>query len=420
MAMSQTVGKFCFVVSQIGEESSPERVSADWFLEAIVRPVFEKHFPQYVVRRADGIPGPGMIDGQMISHIIDADIVIADLTNVNPNVFYEIGLRHMVQKPIIHMHEQGTKIPFDVSLFRSFKYSRSTPRELADACKGLEEAVRVVVSPSYEVENPVTRTLGMREFKQHASPSDKIIANELETLKAQMREYQEIAVRTFQANSLDSSKSSIKTMITSEIGQDIARIQGAIELKSEEAFALNNKLNDFYLLLDLAKKKSPEERNWGEIISQLRGVREILAKDKLNRKATILIARYTTEVENTPPYGLEQAIGQLDEFIDAKRAAGQFDRDYADVLYNRACYASRLFAALEGPEKARPRMRALSSLAESVKIAPVNAEEAAGDHDFVPLRDDPEFQKIVGSTNVGDPRLSGKLGGETSSAASLP
>jgi hypothetical protein len=64
-------------------------------------------------------------------------------------------------------------------------------------------------------------------------------------------------------------------------------------------------------------------------------------------------------------------------------------------------------------------MRALTSLAESVRIAPVNAEEASVDHDFMALRDDPEFQNIVGSTNF-DPRPSGKAGDGTPSAASTP
>jgi hypothetical protein len=44
-AMSQTVNKLCFVVSQIGEENSAERMSADWFLEAIVLPVLKSTFP---------------------------------------------------------------------------------------------------------------------------------------------------------------------------------------------------------------------------------------------------------------------------------------------------------------------------------------------------------------------------------------
>lgn len=57
-----------------------------------------------------------MIDAQIIRFLIDADLVVADLSTLNPNAFYEIGVRHMVQKPIIHMQLADGKIPFDVSL----------------------------------------------------------------------------------------------------------------------------------------------------------------------------------------------------------------------------------------------------------------------------------------------------------------
>lgn len=196
MPEAERSSKLCFVVSQIGDENSPERVSADWFLEAIVHPVFAGTFPEYIVKRADGITEPGMIDAQVITNLINADIVIADLTNLNPNVFYEIGLRHMTQKPIIHMHEHGQRIPFDVSLYRSFRYSRIRPRDIKAACDDLTEAVKAVHTSGYQVENPVTRTLGKIEFERHASPRDKIVVSEIEGIKVRIKELEEMLLET--------------------------------------------------------------------------------------------------------------------------------------------------------------------------------------------------------------------------------
>jgi len=76
-------------------------------------------FPEFETIRADQISSPGMIDAQIIRHLIDADLVIADLSGLNPNAFYEIGIRHMVAKPIIHMQLDGEVIPFDVMLYRA-------------------------------------------------------------------------------------------------------------------------------------------------------------------------------------------------------------------------------------------------------------------------------------------------------------
>lgn len=183
MSESSKPTKTCFVVSQIGDEESAERISADWFFEAIVQPVFAEKFSEYEVRRADNISDPGMIDAQIISKLISVDLVIADLTNTNPNVFYEIGLRHMAQKPIIHMHQKGSKIPFDVSLYRSIGYSRMKPRDLESARSELTRAIDSVHAPGYEVENPVSRALGKIKFDQKASPQDKFICRNLLQLK---------------------------------------------------------------------------------------------------------------------------------------------------------------------------------------------------------------------------------------------
>jgi hypothetical protein len=59
--------------------------------------------------------------------------VIADLRLFNPNAFYEIGIRHMAQKPIIHMQLAGEGIPFDVSLYRAIRFSRTLYSELEKA-----------------------------------------------------------------------------------------------------------------------------------------------------------------------------------------------------------------------------------------------------------------------------------------------
>ena len=132
--------KLCFVVGPLGEEDSEIRIHADWLLEEIIDPVF-KDFPEYNVVRADKITQPGMIDAQIIRNLIDADLVIADLSSLNPNAFYEIGIRHMVQKPIIHMQLAQDKIPFDVRLYRATKFSRARPSDLRRAREELKQVI---------------------------------------------------------------------------------------------------------------------------------------------------------------------------------------------------------------------------------------------------------------------------------------
>jgi hypothetical protein len=68
---------------------------------------------------------PGKITDQVIDTITTAPMVIADLTDLNANVFYELSLRHVSEKPVVHIihKDQQDQIPFDVQAFRTVAYS---------------------------------------------------------------------------------------------------------------------------------------------------------------------------------------------------------------------------------------------------------------------------------------------------------
>lgn len=68
----------------------------------------------FEVVRADFISKTGSINKKVIQHIYRADAVVADLTELNPNVFYELGVRHSLRNGTILVALEGTKIPFDV------------------------------------------------------------------------------------------------------------------------------------------------------------------------------------------------------------------------------------------------------------------------------------------------------------------
>jgi len=103
----------CFVVGPIGKDGSPERKHADLLLNAVIKDVLGAEEFGYKVKRADEDADPGMIGNRMISDIIHAELVVADLTDLNPNAFYELGIRHSREKPTIHVAKSGTQLPFD-------------------------------------------------------------------------------------------------------------------------------------------------------------------------------------------------------------------------------------------------------------------------------------------------------------------
>ena len=110
----------CFVISPIGESTSDIRKNADDLLNYIITPVVQKY--NYKTIRADAISQAGDITLQIIEKLIEADLVVADLTNHNANVLYELAIRHASRRPVVHMIENGQRPPFDVQNFRAIPH----------------------------------------------------------------------------------------------------------------------------------------------------------------------------------------------------------------------------------------------------------------------------------------------------------
>ena len=107
----------CFYITPIGEDDSEQRKHSDLFLGNIVEPALATF--QLRVVRADAIDKPGMITGQVIEYLLRSRLVIADLSYHNPNVFYELALRHATRLPIVQIIRAGDRIPFDVHQMRT-------------------------------------------------------------------------------------------------------------------------------------------------------------------------------------------------------------------------------------------------------------------------------------------------------------
>src|SRR5690242_16702516 len=106
-----------FFISAIGDEESEYRKWSDKILKNFIQPICKSLGYQLI--RADKVSMPGSISIDIIKRLIESDLVIADLTWSNPNVFYELAIRHIAQKPTVHVIRKGEKIPFDVQDFRA-------------------------------------------------------------------------------------------------------------------------------------------------------------------------------------------------------------------------------------------------------------------------------------------------------------
>lgn len=109
--------KICFIITPIGSDDSVERKHANMMLNHLIKPVTDEL--GLIIVRADKIDKAGLITHQILDYIAKSAYCIADLSFNNPNVFYELGVRHVCQLPTVQIIRKGDKIPFDVSQGRT-------------------------------------------------------------------------------------------------------------------------------------------------------------------------------------------------------------------------------------------------------------------------------------------------------------
>jgi hypothetical protein len=129
--------KTCFVIAPIGAAGTETRKRSDKVLRHIFRSALEE---KYIVTRADEIDEAGMITSQILRAVQDSHLVVADLTETNANVLYELAVRHMIEKPVIHLIEPRlSKIPFDIAGFRTIEFDITDPDSIEVAVDKLRK-----------------------------------------------------------------------------------------------------------------------------------------------------------------------------------------------------------------------------------------------------------------------------------------
>jgi hypothetical protein len=109
----------------------------------------------YSVRRADDLYGQKNILRDVVEWISKSDLIIADLTGLNPNVFYELGVAHALLRPVILMAQSIDEIPFDLRPYRVITYNTHFAR-IASAREALRQTALGAIRGELEWGNPVS------------------------------------------------------------------------------------------------------------------------------------------------------------------------------------------------------------------------------------------------------------------------
>jgi hypothetical protein len=141
----------CFIITPIGQINSDTYLKAVGLIKSVIEPIL-KEFNLYALP-AYSIADSGSINKQILKNLISNKLVIANLTGLNPNVMYELAVRHAVRLPIIIMAEDDTKLPFDITDQRTIFYT-NTHLGSENAKPLLRAAIEAALNTSV-IDNPI-------------------------------------------------------------------------------------------------------------------------------------------------------------------------------------------------------------------------------------------------------------------------
>ena len=117
-------------------------VYLDEYYRKIIKPAVES--AEYTVKRADEIYGIKPIIQDIFDGIREADILIADVTGRNPNVNYELGAAHMIDKEVILLSQTMEDVPFDYRHIRTIVYDPKSVDFVDVLRNGIQNTIRAI------------------------------------------------------------------------------------------------------------------------------------------------------------------------------------------------------------------------------------------------------------------------------------
>jgi hypothetical protein len=322
--------KICFVISPIGEEGSETRERSDQILKHIITSSVEEL--GYTIIRADKISEPGIITTQIIEHIVDAELVIADLTDKNPNVFYELAIRHAIRKPLVQMIKKGEIIPFDVAATRIIQFDLRSLDSVAAAKEEIVSQVKSLEAGKSEIHNPISVSLDLKVLKESGNIEERSLADIVEAVSDLRLAVTSMDKATPSSKQLDEIKSmvdSLPSRLESRLDPEFRRRKRRVHsMMFDEIMHMEMKFDDpnmsFLMMISLFKDELPWVYEIG--LETYRGLKS--TKSKIEKRKLVETFERVLEMAGHPMF--REMYGKSDDMYIFSKDIRHFTHRFLD------------------------------------------------------------------------------------------
>lgn len=206
-AKKASTKKTCFVVTPIGNTDSEIRRHVDGLVKLAIKPALGD---EYEVKPAHEYFDSTSITKQVYQKLYESDLVIANLTGLNPNVMYELAIRFCFGKPVILIAQQGTDLPFDIDNQRTLFYRNDFMG--LDELRVMLERAKDTIDYNSQAESPIHDALKQVEiFKQLKEEEKNDVGTISEALSIIMKKIDEISTENKKRDDRDNIESFVNS-----------------------------------------------------------------------------------------------------------------------------------------------------------------------------------------------------------------
>jgi len=293
------------------------------------------------VYRADDLYSTRQILDDIVNEIFNSDLIIADLTGNNPNVLYELGIAHGLNKPVQIITQSVDDLPFDLSSYRVFKYSIIIDQYTKDKHRFIQLIEEIQNSTDLLFGNPIsdflhkeTPVLQMKRVSNPEIPDyENVKCEEIQIEKGYFDHFSEFQETS---NEIYSRLNRI-TEFTEEIGktfhehtEKINKIKDNPNVPDKVSLARRLLINSSTMLADYSSDIEGFNEFVSQNLPQLRNNVEAIISYRKSENITEQQKQEYQDIFNNTLDSIDGAINQTNNFAEVflqfPNLQGQFTR----------------------------------------------------------------------------------------------